>query len=136
MELEERVEQLERSNAELSKKINDLEFRIELIASPTHINRVLYDYAVNRQEYDAIMDLMDDVRKSLDDKQGYTHTKFENEMKKIFSDPEDVKHDYHFAEDVAKAFMEDGRWKEVFPALYGKLPKFKGYFNYKDNEAY
>lgn len=133
MELEERVEQLEKSNTELSKKVNNLEFRIELIASPTHINQVLYEYEVNRDEYDKIMELMDSIREALENNQEYTHGKFEREMRNIFPNPEDIKHDYHFAEAVAQAFMEDGRWEEVFPALYRELPKFREYLNHKKN---
>lgn len=43
----------------------------------------------------------------------------------FFSNEKNLKYDYHFAETIAQAFMEDGRWKEVFPALYGGMSKYQ-----------
>lgn len=42
--------------------------------------------------------------------------------------------DYHFCEYLAKAFMEDERWEEVFPALYGHLPKYQYYIEKRDQD--
>lgn len=135
MDFEKRLEELEKNNVKLREEIEFLEFRIDLIASRTHTNQVLYEYNVNRTQYNAIMDLMDDVRKELDDHRDYDHATFEQRMRKIFPDRGDPRNDYHFAEDIAQAFMEDGRWEEVFPALYGEMPKFKCYLENMKNEG-
>ena len=34
--------------------------------------------------------------------------------------------EYHFCEYVAKEFMEDRRWEEVFHEIYGSFPKYGG----------
>lgn len=135
MDFEKKLEELEKNNAKLREEVEFLEFRIDLIASRTHTNQVLYEYNVNRTQYNAIMDLMDDVRKELDEHRDYNHATFEERMRKIFPDRCDPRNDYHFAEDIAQAFMEDGRWEEVFPALYGDMPKFKCYLENMKNEG-
>lgn len=129
MNIEERLQQLEESNTELKKELNAIKFRLDLIANKTNTSQVLYDYEVNHEQYEAIMDLMDEIRKKLDAHENCSDTFFESRMKKIFPDPTDPKHDYHFAEEIAQAFMEDGRWEEVFPALYGNEKKFQSYFD-------
>lgn len=135
MSFEERLEELEKSNAELTKEVEFLKFRIGLVASKTHINQILYEYEVNQSQYNAIMDLMDEVRKELDEHKEYSNVTFEQHMRSIFPERDDPRNDYHFAEDVAQAFMEDGRWEEVFPALYGDMPKFKYYLDNMKNEG-
>ena len=123
MEMEKRLEEVEQTNAELKKEIDFLKFRIELVATKSNANQILYEYDVNREQYNAIMDLMEDIRKALDEHKEYTHGTFEEKISAIFSNEKNLKYDYHFAEAIAQAFMEDGRWKEVFPALYGSMPK-------------
>ena len=135
MDFEKRLEALEKSNSELKKEVEFLKFRIDLVASKTHINQILYEYEVNQTQYNAIMDLMDEVRKELDEHRDYSRMTFEHRIKEIFSDKDDPRRDYHFAEDIAQAFMEDGRWEEVFPALYGDKPKFKFYLENMKNEG-
>ena len=127
MTIEERIEQLEESNKKLKQKVEDLEFRISLVAVKSHVNQVLYEYQVSQTQYSALMDLMDEVRAELDNHKEYTHGDFENRIKQIFPSHDDPRNDYHFAEEIAQAFMEDGRWDEVFPALYGNETKFKYY---------
>jgi len=36
-------------------------------------------------------------------------------------------------ESLAQSFMEDGRWEEVFPALYGSMLKYKYYMETREN---
>ena len=127
MNNEERLEQIEKDNEELKEKIDFLEFRIELVASKTHVNQVLYDYEVNRKQYNEIMDLMDNVQEKLNNNKKYDSSMFENDLKKIFCDTSDPKHDYHFAEEIAQAFMKDERWEKVFPKLYGNHKKYQYY---------
>lgn len=135
MDFEKRLEDLEKKNAELKKEVEYLNFRIGLVASKTHVNQILYEYDVNQIQYNAIMDVMDDVRKELDAHRKYDHATFEQRIKEIFPDRDDPRYDYHFAEDIARAFMEDGRWEEVFPSLYGNVPKFKYYLENMRNEG-
>lgn len=125
MNAETRLKELEKNYTELKEKIDFLEFRIDLIASTTNVNKILYEYNVNRSQYNEIMDLMDEVRNELDKHKTYNHVTFEQRMKRIFPAKDDPCHDYHFAEEIALAFLEDGRWEEVFPALYSDTPKFK-----------
>ena len=136
MTIDERIAKLEEHNKELEQKVEDLEFRINLIAVKSHVNQVLYEYNVSQAEYSALMDLMDEVRTALDHHNEYTHGNFEARIKQIFPNRDDPKNDYHFAEKIAQAFMEDGRWDEVFPALYGNEPKYRYYMESrkKDNK--
>ena len=136
MTIEERIEQLEERNKKLEQRVEYLEFRISLVAVKSHVNQILYEYEVSKSQYSALMDLMDEVRAALDNHEEYTHGKFETHIKQIFPNRNDPKNDYHFAEEIAQAFMEDGRWDEVFPALYGNEPKYRYYMESrkKDNK--
>ena len=49
---------------------------------------------------------------------------FETEMYELV--PEHNR-DYHFCESITRLFAEAGRWTEVFPALYGQMPKYNGF---------
>ena len=68
------------------------------------------------------MDLMDILREKIDRKEEVSSIDYESEITKINNDC-----DYHDAEIIAKLFMEEGRWEEVFPALYGNSMKYKHY---------
>ena len=72
------------------------------------------------------MDLMDALREKIDNGQKISHGEYETEINKIMLDP---KYDYHFAESIARAFMEERRWEEIFPALYGSFSKYRAYFD-------
>lgn len=134
MNMEERLEQIEKINAELRKEVDFLKFRIDLVAVKTNVNQILYEYEINKEQYNAIMDLMDEVRQELSNHKEYSHNEFETRISKIFENESGLRHDYHFAEAIAQAFMEDGRWEEVFPALYGDMLKFKNYIYSMKNE--
>lgn len=124
MELTERISHLEQMNQELQEKIDFLSFRLDLIANRTPVTELLYEYNVTHEQYTKIMDLMDSLRSKLDSGEKISHGEYETEMKKIMPGPE---YDYHFAEAMARAFMEERRWEEVFPALYGDFAKYKTY---------
>ena len=51
----------------------------------------------------------------------YSHNGFENKLYAIVPEHDG---DYHMCEELAKGFMDDGRWEEVFMALYGDMPKY------------
>lgn len=130
-------ELLEKFNA-LEERVSQLEFREELIRNKDNIGEVLLDYNVNHGQYIKIMDLMDETRGFIDNHKEVSSAEFETKLINIFGGDREaaqrnVPIEYHFCESVAKAFMEDGRWEEVFPALYGDLPKYQ-FLKGKDNE--
>lgn len=105
----------------LSEKIDFIIFRQQLLFSNDEVSRILFENEVNEQESRAIMDLMDSYREKLSCGDPASHSQFESE---VYSIVPHLKGDYHFCEMLSKAFHDDGRWVEVFPALYGGLPKY------------
>lgn len=96
-----------------------------------NIDKVFKEYKITQTEQKQIMDVMDSYREKLDRGISISHSDFENDIISIFGgDIPAMKHspaiEYHFCEYVAKGFMEDKRWEEVFPALYGSFPKYGG----------
>lgn len=107
---------------QLEKRVEQLEFRQTLMLSNNNINRLLLDYNIRQTEYKDIMDAMDDFRKNIENGKKVSHIDFESRVLDLLG-RDNV--DYHFCEYIAKAFMDDGRWDEVFPSLYGDMPKYK-----------
>lgn len=96
-----------------------------------NIDRTFKEYNVTKEEQRKIMDVMDKYRESIAKGEEVFHATFENDIIAIFGgDIPAMRHEpaieYHFCEYVAKDFMEDGRWEEVFLALYGNFPKYGG----------
>ena len=116
MNLEERVEQLE-------FQVEQLEFQNELLFHNSNIDRYIFETKLTREEYHSIMDLMDQYRKKIESGEKVSHATFEEG---IYQRVPKKNGDYHFCELIAKLFAEDGRWEEVFPALYGDMPKYGG----------
>lgn len=106
----------------LEEKVDHLEFKQSLMLDRSHTNDTLLEYNVTEAQYRYIMDIMDDIRKKLDQKQNINNAYFENKVLK-YMNRDDV--DYHFCEYITMAFMKDGRWEEVFPALYGSMAKYQ-----------
>ena len=107
---------------ELDKRLDYIEFRQELLFENTDLTRLLFEYEIDRKQYKKIMDLMEAYRKKLDNKESVNHGTFETEMFRIVPECHE---DYHMCEYIARAFMDEHRWEEVFPALYGDMPKYK-----------
>lgn len=120
MNYEEKFSSLEEQNKELKERVEFLEFKVELLAENTKVARLLFESNITKSQYNKIMDLMDIYRYKIDNKEEVHHYSFESEIEGITGN-----RDYHFAEALSRAFMEDGRWDEVFPKLYGDLPKYK-----------
>lgn len=122
MDSNERIQLLENEIKELKQLQKEMEFRQDLIFYNTAVNRILYEYKITKEQNDKIMDLMDDYRKKIDNRQKVSHGTFEQQIYDIVT-----QHDgnYHFVEFLTKAFKEENRWEEVFDALYGDMPKFK-----------
>lgn len=106
---------------EIMERLDFIEFRQELMFSNTELDRSLFEYKITRIEYRAIMDLMDKYRDLIHKGEKCSYYDFEQDMYEILP-----KHDgdYHLCEEIAKNFMIDGRWEEVFKTLYGDNPKY------------
>lgn len=120
---------------ELSLKINQIEetlellmFRQDLIFSNTPIDRIIFEYNINKNQYNLIMDLMDKYREKIQNAEDVNRIQFEGEMYEIVSQH---RGNYHFVETLTRAFWESNRWEEVFETLYRSLPKYK--INKKDS---
>ncbi|MCF2649076.1 MULTISPECIES: DUF1878 domain-containing protein [Niallia] len=112
----------------LEEKVQHLEFKLDLMFHDSNINRVLYEYDITKTQYNEIMNLMDYFRDKINQKKEISNAEYESEIYKITGN----EGDYHLAEYIAKAFWEDERWDEVFPALYGNFPKYRHIISEKD----
>ena len=110
----------------IEERLDFMEFRQELLFNDTEVDRMLFEYNINHEQYREIMNLMDEYRILLDHGEEVYHGAFES---KIYNIVPHLDGDYHFCEYIARAFMNTDRWEEVFPALYGDMPKYKGIFN-------
>ena len=122
MSIENRIIALEEENRELRERLDLLEFKFELLLDNSESSRYFIERGFSRKQYNAVMDLMDAMRQKLFNNKKVSSAEYECEIRKINPDC-----DYHDAEIIAKLFMEEGRWEEVFPALYGDSIKYKGY---------
>lgn len=120
---EEKYMLLEKKNIELEKRVEQLEFKIKLLAENSNTSRLLFESDITRTQYEELMNLMDEVSDDIYKGKEVSNHHFEGKVYRIIG----VDGDYHFCESLAQAFMEDGRWDEVFPALYGHMDKFKYY---------
>ena len=100
----------------IEERLDYIEFRQTLLFNNDSVSRFLFECEITEDEYLKIMDIMDECRTILFKGQSLDNFKFEP---KIYEIVPSHKGDYHFCEDIARLFMENGRWKEVFPALYG-----------------
>ena len=96
-----------------------------------NIDRLFKEYNIAKNEQRMIMDVMDKYRTFIAEGVKVSHATYENDIISIFGgDIEAARHspaiEYHFCEYVAKVFMEDGRWEEVFQEIYGGFPKYGG----------
>lgn len=86
----------------------------------SHVAEVVKDYNVSQDELKKIHDVMDEVRSTLREKGKYSPAEFERKIKGAMKGNRNEQYiDYHFVKEMARAFMEDDRWAEVYPALYG-----------------
>lgn len=107
----------------LQDKIEHLEFKQQLLFNNSNVDRLLFEYDIEKEDYTQIMNIMDEFRKKIENNdERVSHIEFENKILELVGQDSI---DYHFCEYLAKAFMEDGRWEEVFPTLYGNMPKYK-----------
>lgn len=107
---------------DMEERIAQLEFQVELLFNNADIDRLIFESKITREQYNAIMDLMDMMRSKIDNGEKVHHYEFEEGVYRIAPEKNG---DYHFCELVAKLFAEERRWEEVFNALYGDMPKYK-----------
>ena len=105
----------------IMEKLDFIEFRQELLFSNTELDRSIFEYKITRIQFKSIMDLMDEYRDMIDKGEKCSNHAFEQRMYKIVPEHDG---DYHMCEEIAKNFMLDGRWEEVFMVLYGDMPKY------------
>ena len=122
--MDSQYKELFEKNLELTIRIEMLEFKTQLLFDNSRTSRLLFEYDITQTQYRNLMDLLDKYRKMLDKAESVSSSKFESEVYELI--PE-LKGDYHFCEFFSQSLMEDGRWEEVFPALYGEMQKYKYY---------
>lgn len=120
---------MSREFSNMEERLEFIEFRQELLFNNTDLDRMLFEYEIDRNQYRKIMDLMESYRTMLDNHKDVNHAAFETELYAIVPEHSG---DYHMCEYIARAFMDEHRWEEVFPALYGDMPKYK--FLRNDND--
>lgn len=105
----------------MEERLDFIEFRQRLLFDNDSVSRLLFEYEITDGEYTKIMNLMDEYRSMIDNNKKVYSGTFEDEIYQIVPSHNG---DYHFCEYICKSFMEEGRWEEVFPALYGDNPKY------------
>jgi len=109
----------------MEDRIEMLEFQMELLFNNSALDRYLYETKITRKEYRALMGIMNLFRDKLDNGEEVYSSDYEQ---RIYEAVPKMNMNYHFCELFAKMLAEEGRWEEVFPALYGDSPKYKDYF--------
>lgn len=107
----------------LEERVSQLEFQNELLFSNSEIDRLFFETKITREQRNAIMDTMDQFRDKIAAGEIIHHYAFEEAIYRVVPERNG---DYHFCELIAKLFAAEGQWDEVFPAVYGKLPKYAG----------
>lgn len=105
----------------IMERLDLIEFRQELLFNNSVVDRILFEYGLTRIQYREIMNVMDEFRRIINEGKDCSHTLFES---KIYSIVPEHEGEFHMCENLAKGFMQEGRWEEVFFALYGDMPKY------------
>lgn len=106
---------------EILERLNNIEFRQELLFENDEVSRILFEHEITQSQYRLIMDLMDEYRNRIRDNEDVSHGDFERCIYNIVPNKDG---NYHFCEEIALAFKERKRWEEVFENLYGDMPKY------------
>ena len=108
---------------DIEERMAMLEFHNELLFENSDLSRYIYETKITREQYQAIMDLMDSYRNRIESGAEVNNSEFEQD---IYALVPERRGDYHFCEIISHLFAENGQWEEVFPALYGHMPKYGG----------
>ncbi|WHY88720.1 DUF1878 domain-containing protein [Neobacillus novalis] len=113
----------------VDERLDFLEFRQELLFEDSGLSRLLFEYKVTREQYNAIMDIFDAYRNKIEAGENVHHGLFEQRIYQVVP-----QHDgnYHFAEFLAQENHRRGSWEEVFETLYGDMPKYQGHMKNRD----
>ena len=110
---------------EINDRLDNIEFRMDLLRDGSPFSQYLYDCKITQKQLDALYDLMDELQEKVDKGMEISSASYETKALRIV---DNRTLDYHFCELFARLLWEDERYVEVFPALYGHLPKFKHLF--------
>lgn len=106
----------------VEERLDLLEFQLELLFNNTSLSSFIYEYNITRDQYKDIKDIMDSYRNKIYRNEPVNSAEFEQEIYSVIDDR--LNGNYRFCETIAKLFMENGQWKEVFPELYGDFLKY------------
>lgn len=106
----------------LEEKVEFIDFRQELLFINDDVSRILFEYEITKQEQLLLMDLMDNYRSKITNRESITSHSFENEVYRIIPT---LDGNYHFCESITRAYHLNGQWEEVFINLYGDLPQYR-----------
>ena len=103
----------------------------------THVESVRKSYNINDNQYSRIMDIMDEAAAAIRQGREYTNHTLERNIIPVIklSNPDKVI-EHHAVEEIASAFLEDGKWEEVFLTLYKDEPSQKSYIESYYTEKY
>lgn len=102
---------------EMEKCFRMLMCQVEPLFENSEIDRYVFESQLTKEQFTEIVNLMDGLRHKLD----AGNTIYDEA---VYSLIPETHSQYHFCETIARLFAKDGRWEEVFPALYGSLPKY------------
>ena len=69
---------------ELSKRVEQLEFREGLILENSEVSRILLEYNITRDEYRQIQDVMEDMRNKIENGISVSSVEYETAIQDIF----------------------------------------------------
>lgn len=107
------------------ERMDDIDFRMDLLREGTEFSKYLYDCKVTREQLSQLYQVMDEYRNAVDNGEEVNSAEYETEVLEIVNSRS---LDYHFCECFARLLWEDGRYEEVFEALYGDSQKFSHLF--------
>lgn len=110
---------------ELQKRLDLIEFRMDLLFYDDPVSRLEYEAKITRTQSQKLIDLMSKYRDVIDAGEKVSSAQYESEVYEIVPQ---INHDYHFCESYAKLCYDDGRWQDVFEALYKDNIKFQSLF--------
>lgn len=88
----------------------------------TYLKRAQKELHISDTALNRIMDVLDEVRETIDSGGEYTPQAFERKVLEIIpcdpTDPTGPRYDYHMVQDIAAAFLYDDRYTNEVIALY------------------
>ena len=110
---------------EIEKLVLHLAFKIELLQENVLIEGVaghILENDITKEQFKELNNLMEKMRKSIQDMKIPDKAQFEVEMYKILPT---INESHKTCELIAKAYMEEGSYKDVYPFLYGANDNIK-----------